>query len=74
MSGDATIEIHVRVNGEVTALPAGASVADLVERLGHRPETVAVEVDRELVPRGERGRHRLSGGERVELVTLVGGG
>jgi sulfur carrier protein len=62
------------VNGTQRALPHGATVADLVQSLGLRAELVAVEVNRALVPRRRHAEHVLEGGDRVELVTLVGGG
>ena len=66
--------MNVRVNGEERELPEGATVADLLETLGLRPEIVAVEVERVLVSRAEHATRQLANGERVEVVTLVGGG
>ena len=66
--------MKLRVNGEERELAEGSTVADLVGELGLRPEMVAVEVERELVPRGQHAERRLNAGERVEVVTLVGGG
>lgn len=66
--------LTVLVNGERRELPRGATVADLVELLGLRADQVAVEVNRALVPRDERGQRPLAEGDRVELVTFVGGG
>jgi len=51
-----------------------ATVADLVTELGLRPEIVAVELNGDLVPRATHGETGLAEGDRVELVTLVGGG
>lgn len=54
---------------------AGAEhVAGLVSALGLRPEIVAIEVNGELVPRADHGECSLAAGDRVECVTLVGGG
>ncbi len=64
----------VTVNGEPKSLPMGATVADLVERLGLGQRACAVEVDRCLVPRKAHAAHRLNAGATVEIVTLVGGG
>jgi thiamine biosynthesis protein ThiS len=64
----------VTVNGEPRSLPEGATVADLVERLGLGQRACAVEVDRCLVPRKSHAEHRLNAGANVEIVTLVGGG
>jgi sulfur carrier protein len=66
--------IHIELNGEPRDLPEGTSVLALVERLGLRPDVVAVEVNEALVPRAERARRALADGDRVEIVTLVGGG
>jgi len=71
-SGAAALTLSV--NGARRALPHGATVADLVQALGLRPELVAVEVNRVLVPRRTHAEHTLADGDRVELVTLVGGG
>ena len=42
--------------------------------LGLADTYVAVEVNLELVPRQDHARHRLAEGDRLEIVTLVGGG
>ena len=66
--------ITVRVNDEQRRVTEGCTVADLLRELGLAPEVVAVEINRTLVPRRERAERRLAEGDRVELVTLVGGG
>ncbi len=62
------------VNGEVRTLPEEATLADLVRHLGLEKSPVAVELNREVVPRGRHGDTRLRDGDRLEIVTLVGGG
>ena len=71
---DEAAALTVSLNGAPRAVPAGATVADLVRTLGLRPELVAVEVNRVLVPRRRHAEHALADGDRIELVTLVGGG
>lgn len=71
---NATTTIRIELNGAPRELRSGATVADLVGELGLRPEVVAIEVNESLVPRAERARRTLAEGDRVELVTLVGGG
>ena len=66
--------IEVSVNGSVRAIAAGASVADLLRALGLSGATVAVERNGVLVPRREHERTQLAAGDRIEVVTLVGGG
>jgi sulfur carrier protein len=66
--------VKVTVNGEERELQDGASVADMLRGLGIERGRIAVEVNREIVPRSLHGEHRLTEGDRVEIVTMVGGG
>jgi sulfur carrier protein len=66
--------IRVVVNGEPHEVPAGTTVADLVVRLGLGDRRVAVERNREVVPRATHADTTLDDGDRLELVTFVGGG
>ena len=62
------------VNGAERELAEGCTVAELVHALGLRSEQVAVERNQRLVPRRAHAAEVLSAGDRVEIVTLVGGG
>lgn len=68
------MQIQIEINGAVKSVPEGTTVAQLLESLGLRPEVVAVERNQALVRRAERGTTELLAGDRIELVTLVGGG
>ena len=62
------------INGEAKQIDDGITVADLLTALEFKSQQVAVEVNRDLVPREEHTGHLLSDGDQVEVVTLVGGG
>lgn len=66
--------IEFTVNGEPRQAPAGTTIAALLAELGVEPRQVAVEVNLELVPRGRHAQRALAPGDRLEVVTLVGGG
>jgi sulfur carrier protein len=66
--------VVVEVNGQRVQLPSGATVADLLARLGLASASVAVERNLDIVPRAEHARESLADGDRLEIVTLVGGG
>lgn len=68
------MQIEIVLNGERRELPEGCSVAQMIEALGLAGEAVAVERNARLVRRTEHGATRLCAGDRVEVVTLVGGG
>jgi thiamine biosynthesis protein ThiS len=66
--------VQIRVNDDELTLADGATVADLVRHFDLPPQRVAVEVNERLVRRATYAETRLSPGDRVEIVTLVGGG
>lgn len=67
--------MKVEINGEPRELPEGATVADAAVVAGAVPgRGVAVAVDGEVVPRSEIGLVNLREGQRVEVVTAIGGG
>ena len=66
--------MNVFVNGDPEELPDGATVGALVEKFKLTPKRVAVEVNREIVPRTNYDDTPLQEGDRVEVVTFVGGG
>jgi sulfur carrier protein len=66
--------MQILINGEATEIPQDLSVAALIERLDLSGKRVAVEVNRDLVPRSRFETHRLAPGDRVEIIHAVGGG
>ncbi len=66
--------MQLSVNSEPCQTAEGTTVAQLLGQLGLTGKYVAVEVNLRLVPRAQHAHHVLSAGDRVEIVTLVGGG
>jgi sulfur carrier protein len=66
--------MQVTVNGSSMELEHPLTLCELLERLGHGERRVAIEVNREIVPRSEHARFQLQPGDRVELVQAMGGG
>lgn len=66
--------IHIVVNGEPRHVAAGTTVTGLLAELGLAERRVAVERNREVVPRADHARTALADGDTLELVTFVGGG
>jgi len=61
-------------NGEPREIASGMTVSEFLRELNVVATRVAVEVNLEVVPRGNQAKHQLREGDRLELVTLVGGG
>ena len=62
------------LNGESRPIRAGQTVVELLAELGLDSRQVAVERNREVVPRAEHGQTVLADGDQLEVVTFVGGG
>jgi sulfur carrier protein len=66
--------MQIILNGEVRQVAAPMTAAALIEGLGFAGKPVAVEINRELVPRQRLAERPLAEGDCIEIVTLVGGG
>ncbi|MBG6286565.1 MULTISPECIES: sulfur carrier protein ThiS [Pseudomonas] len=66
--------MRIQLNGEPFELPAGQTVANLLERLDLTGKRVAVELNQDIVPRSQHAATALSEGDQVEVVHAIGGG
>ena len=66
--------MEVTVNGSAREIPDGLTVKDLVAHLGLSGGPVAVEINREIVPRAEHATRSVATGDTIEIVHFVGGG
>lgn len=62
------------INGEDREFQSVSTLSTLIAELGMKPERVAVELNRELVPRATWGATQLTNGDKLEIVHFVGGG
>jgi thiazole synthase len=67
-------ELRLTVNGELRNADPGTTVAALLKTMGIDPARVAVERNRDVVPRATWGEAGLSDGDRIEIVAFIGGG
>ncbi len=66
--------MKILVNGEPRDVAPGTTIAQLLETLRLDPRTLAVELNLDVIPRGRHAECVLHDGDRLEIVTLVGGG
>lgn len=62
------------VNGKALDIPSGITIQQLLEKLGICPEKVVVEVNREIIAKENYKEMLLHEGDKVEIVSFVGGG
>ncbi len=66
--------IHIHVNGEVRTWRSGATVTELLQDLDIQTERVAVELNLEILDRAVFDQRSLNDGDRVEILSFIGGG
>jgi len=66
--------MNVTINGSPRDVPEDLTIKDLVAHLGLGDGPVAVEINREIVPRAQHASHKIAGGDAIEIVHFVGGG
>ncbi|KGF72150.1 hypothetical protein DO97_12010 [Neosynechococcus sphagnicola sy1] len=67
-------EIAIQVNGTPQTCQPHTLLPDLLTQLGLSPRLVAVEYNGEILHRQLWGQTELQSGDRLEIVTIVGGG
>jgi sulfur carrier protein len=66
--------MQILVNGERRDATLGTTVDDLLRELEIRSDRVAVEVNLEVLDRQEFARRGLREGDRIEIISFIGGG
>jgi sulfur carrier protein len=66
----------LKINGVEKQFPAGIpeTLTGLLEQLGVKAATVAVEIDGQIIESEKFSRTKLVNGQKIELVRFVGGG
>ena len=66
--------MKLQINGEEQSFAGTPTLSDLLEHMGMKPGRVAIELNREIVPRDRWKQTALCDGDHLEIVHFVGGG
>lgn len=66
--------MQITLNGQPRDCAPATTIAQLLETAGYGSRRVAVELNREIVPRSQHPSRALADGDRVEIVHAIGGG
>ncbi|MEA5515071.1 sulfur carrier protein ThiS [Nodularia sp. UHCC 0506] len=67
-------QITLQVNGETRTCLCQTPLPDLLQQLGFNPRLIAVEYNGEILHRQFWPQTQIQSGDRLEIVTIVGGG
>ena len=68
------VTMKLVINGEDRTFSSVSTLSDLLTQLGLKADRVAVELNRELVPRDRWPQTKLADTDKLEIVHFVGGG
>lgn len=66
--------MKITLNGSIREIDGNPAVKALLDALKLKPETVAVELNLAIVPKNEYDTRRLKEGDKIEIISFVGGG
>jgi len=66
--------MKITVNGTEREVAEGTTIAQLIEQLKLRTDRTATERNLDVVPKAKYAETRLADGDKLEIVTFVGGG
>ena len=66
--------MNIQLNGAARDIPEGYTAQDLVNLLELQGKRLAMEINREILPRTQYDHYRLQDGDQVEIVHAIGGG
>ena len=66
--------MKIQINGEDSNFDSPLTLSSLIEQLSMKQDRVAVELNRDIVPRDQWATTNLTEGDRLEIVHFVGGG
>ena len=66
--------LEIEFNGSKRAVPEGTTILDLLQEAKIETRFCAVEANLDIVPKAEYSVHTVRAGDKIEVVTLVGGG
>lgn len=66
--------MQIKINGRAEEVAEQLSAAQLLEQMGLGGKRLALEINRDIVPRSLWHEHRLNPGDEVEIVHAIGGG
>ena len=66
--------MQIIVNGEPRSVAVGITAAQLIDMLDLGGRRLAMEINREILPRSRYAEHALRDGDRIEIVQAIGGG
>ena len=67
-------KIEIYINGEKVIVSKNINLKKLLENLSIKNELIAVEINKEVVPKSEYKKIEINNKDKIEILELIGGG
>ena len=66
--------MNILLNNEPEILYEGSTVKTLIEKCNIKNKYYAVEINKKIIPKSDHEKHVIKDGDRIEIITAIGGG
>jgi sulfur carrier protein len=66
--------MNILLNGKDKSIDDELYLNTLIEQLELTGKRLAVEINREIIPKGEHSQYKIQDGDKIEIVFAIGGG
>ena len=66
--------MNITLNGKPELLDEGTCLSQLIKELNIEGKRIAVEINQQIIPKGEHATHVIQDGDIIEIVHAIGGG
>ena len=66
--------MNIIINGSQHSCPPDANLSELLQLLEMQDKKIALEINKEVIPRGEYDSYTLNEGDAIEIIQAIGGG
>ena len=68
------IDMNISLNGDAKDIEEGIYLNQLIENMGLTGKRLAVEINREIIPKSQHAEYEIKQGDVIEIVHAIGGG
>lgn len=67
-------KITIYINGQEKLVNIGCSLLDVLEKLNIQISFIAIEVNKEVIPKSKYSTKKILKGDNIEILQMIGGG
>lgn len=66
--------MQISLNGTPYTIPPDSTLLYLLQEAKLETKKIAIEINKQIIPRGQHAEYKLAEGDQIEIIHAVGGG